>query len=120
MKNIIQNWQYQNITPIGGVCLVKSLVMSINVLQVLPTPPNEYFKKSDKMFLDFVCENKGHEMSICEDINKGGLKLISLAEMDLSLKLKLVRKMITSDPEWLDFAYTYKIDTISNHSHRLP
>ena len=65
MRNIIQNWLYRNITPIGRVCIAKSLIMSkiIHVLQSLPSPPEENYKKLDKIILDFVWKKKRHEIN---------------------------------------------------------
>ena len=61
MKNLMQSWLYRNITPIGRVRIVKSLVMSkvIHILQALPTSTNEYFKKLEALFLNFIWETKG-------------------------------------------------------------
>ena len=50
MKKLMHLWFYRNITPIGRVCIVKSLVLSkiIHVLQALPTRDIEYMKKIEK------------------------------------------------------------------------
>ena len=117
MKNLMQSWLYRNITPIGRVCIVKSLVMSkvIHILQALPTPTNEYFKKLEALFLNFIWKNKRHEINkdlLAEKIDSGGLNMISLQEMDIGLKLTWLRKMVASSPEWLDLAKTYKIDRL--------
>ena len=50
MEKLIQLWMFCNITPIGRVCVAKSLILSkiIHVLQSLPSPPPEYLKKIEK------------------------------------------------------------------------
>ena len=118
MKKIMQDWIYRNITPTGRVCIVKSLVMSkiIHVLQALPTPPEEFFKSLETLFINFIWKNKRHEINkklVCETIENGGLNLISLQEMDLGLKLTWIRKVITKNPDWLDFAIMNKIDRLT-------
>ena len=61
-------------------------------------------------------KNKRHKINkknlIWEDIEKGGLKLISLSEMDMCLKITWIFEIIVSEPEWPDFATTYRIDRL--------
>ena len=117
MKKLIQNWLYRNITSIGRICIVKSLIMSkvIHVLQALPSPSKEYFKSIETIFINFVWKNKRHEINkklIGGSIEQGGLNMISLEEMDKGLKLTWIRNLVTQDTEWLDLAKKYKIDRL--------
>ena len=65
MKKIIQNWLYRNITPIGRVCIAKSLILSkiIHILQALPTPPSKFLKAIENLLVDFIWKNKRHEIN---------------------------------------------------------
>ena len=127
MRKIIQLWMFRNITPMGRVCIAKSLILSkiTHVLQALPTPPNTYYKKIEKMINDFIWKKKRHEISkqtLYFNYQKGGLNMIDIAEFDLSLKLTWVRKTIQSDHEWSHFALENKIDKLvwtgENYHHQ--
>ena len=117
LQKIIQNWTHRNISPIGRVCVSKSLLVSkiTHVLQSLPSPPKDYFKKLEKLLVDFIWKNKRHEINktlLCSDYNMGGLKMMDLIEFDMSLKLTWVRKTLTGNFEWTGFAKEYKIDRL--------
>ena len=127
MKNLMQIWLYQNITPTGQVYIVKSLILSkiIHILQSLPAPVKEYFRKIEKKFLDLIWKGKRHEVSkstLCLNTEEGGLNMINLTEFDQSLKLTWIRKTINSNADWLNFAKFYKTEhllmTDVNH-HKL-
>ena len=65
MKKIIQGWLYRNITPIGRVCIAKSLILSkiIHILQALPTPPSNFLKAIENLLVDFIWKNKRHKIN---------------------------------------------------------
>ena len=65
MRKLIQLWMYRNITPIGIICIAKSLILSkiTHVLQALPSPPNIYLKNIEKMIIDFIWREKRHDLS---------------------------------------------------------
>ena len=65
MKKILHLWFYRNITPIGRVCIVKSLVLSkiIHVLQSLPSPDAEYMKTIEKLCIVLYGEKKGMKLT---------------------------------------------------------
>ena len=113
IKKLVQNWIHRNITPVGRVCVAKSLLISkiTHVLQALPTPPKEYLLKIDKILIDFIWKNKRHEINkntLCLEYDYG-LKMMELSEFDMSLKLTWVRKAITDTFEWSSFADEHKI-----------
>ena len=114
IKKLVQNWMYRNITPIGRVCVAKSLLISkvTHVLQALPTPPKEYLLKIDKILIDFIWKHKHHEVNkntLCLEYDMGGLKMIELSEFDMSLKLTWVHKAISDNFKWSEFANEHQI-----------
>ena len=87
MKKLMHLWVYRNITPIGRVCILKSLILSkiIHVLQSLPTPNVEYMTKIEKLCINFIWKNKRHEVNkhtLCLPIEQGGLNMVNLKEFD--------------------------------------
>ena len=117
MEKILHSWSCRNITPIGKVAILKSLVLSkiTHLLQALPSPDNQTLKNIDKMCTDFIWGKKRHEVSkqtLNKDIKDGGLKMIPMSEFDKSLKITWLRKMIQGTPDWLEFAEAYKIERL--------
>ena len=115
MEKLIQLWMFRNITPIGRICVAKSLILSkiIHVLQSLPSPPPEYLKKIEKILINFIWKGKRHEIkkeTLYLEYGSGGLNMVDISKFDQSLKLTWVRKIVTGEYEWSDFAREYKID----------
>ena len=117
VKNIIKAWGCRNITPIGRIAVLKSLVLSkiTHIIQSLPTPCDETFKTLEDMSYSFIWNKKRHEVkrqTLCKDIKDGGLNMLNIKEFEKSLKITWLRKLITTSPEWEEFAQYYKIDTL--------
>ena len=60
MENIIKIWQQRNLTLIGKVLRVKSLLISqlVYKLSILQTPHNNYLDKVDNIIQCFLWDNK--------------------------------------------------------------
>ena len=117
IKKLMQAWTCRNITPIGRITILKSLILSkiIHILQSLPSPCTETLNTLDKMNFDFIWKGKRHEVNkkvLCLDWEHGGLNMINLKDFDMSLKITWLRKLIVQDPDWLEFALHYRIDKI--------
>ena len=117
MKNLMQSWICRNITPIGRIAVLKSLIISkiIHILQSLPSPNINTLKELDKLNYNFIWRNKRHEVSkttLCLDQEHGGLNMFNLIEFDMSLKLTWLKKLYVQSPEWAEFALYYKIDRL--------
>ena len=117
IKKLMQSWSCRNITPMGRITVLKSLILSkiIHILQSLPTPSTCTLNEIDKLNFDFIWKKKRHEVSkttLCLNWDKGGLDMINLKEFDMSLKLTWLRKYLKQSPEWSEFANFYNIDNI--------
>ena len=96
IKKLIRTWSSRSLTPYGKVTIVKSLLLSkiTHILLSLPSPSVIMFKNIEKMFLDFIWNNKPAKFSksILEvEIKNGGLKLHNLKIFDQSLKLGWIK-----------------------------
>ena len=114
---LIQIWSCRNITPIGRITVLQSLVFSkiIHILQSLPSPSITMMQELKKMSIDFIWKKKRHEVSkktLYLKCEQGGLNLINIQEFDLSLKLTWLRKSIYQSPDWLEFFTHYKLDRL--------
>ena len=61
MRSIIKSWSCRNITPIGKIAVLKSLVLSkiTHIIQSLPSPSEELIKIIEKMAYNLYGEQKG-------------------------------------------------------------
>ena len=117
MKCITKAWGCRNITPVGRITVLKSLVLSkiTHVLLSLPTPCTETLTIIDDLCYKFIWKGR-HKVSkstLCKDFNDGGLKMLNMKEFDKSLKITWIRKLLTTNPDWEEFAIYYKIDRLT-------
>ena len=123
IKKLKRTWSSRSLTPYGKVTIVKSLLLSkiTHILLSLPSPSVIMFKNIEKMFLDFIWNNKPVKFSksILEaEIKNGGLKLHNLKIFDQSLKLGWIKRFSTSNGKWKIFLeleefhkiYTFGVD----------
>ena len=117
MTKLMHSWSCRNITPLGRITVLKSLILSkiIHILQSLPSPTQATLKELDKANFDFIWRNKRHEVNklvLCQEWNKGGLNMLNVQEFDMSLKITWLRKLMMDAPEWEEFASLYKIERL--------
>ena len=117
MKHIFNAWSCRNITPIGRVTILKSLVLSkiTHVLLTLPSPDNDTIKILDNLSYNFIWKNKRHEVSkktITKEIKAGGLKMLNIKKFDGSLKITWLRRLLNDTPEWEEFANHYRVNRL--------
>ena len=117
MEGTLKSWGFRNITPIGKVTILKSLVLSkiTHILQALPSPPKHLLTTIEKLCFDFIWSKKRHEVkreTAYKDIGDGGLKMMNIVEFDYSLKLTWLRKILNTEPDWIEFPTKYKINRL--------
>ena len=115
MSKLMHSWSCRNITPLGRITVLKSLILSkiIHILQSLPSPDQSTLKEIDKKNFDFIWRKKRHEVNkitLCQEWQNGGLNMINLQEFDMSLKITWLRKLSSADLEWEEFARHYNAD----------
>ena len=117
LRGTIKAWGCRNITPIGKIAVLKSLVLSkiTHILQSLPSPSEDLIKVMEKMAYNFIWGEKRHEVkkqTLCKDFKDGGLTMLNLREFEKSLETTWLRKLLTTSPEWEEFALHYKVDRL--------
>ena len=65
-KNVCANWQLRNLTLIGKINIIKSLMISkiVHMLLSLPSPKAETFEKIENIFLNFGGKGKPHKFKL--------------------------------------------------------
>ena len=66
VQSILHNWAYRNLTIIGKIVVINSLISSLFVHKflALPSPPVEFFKRYKAMITDFLWNGKVSKNSL--------------------------------------------------------
>ena len=89
VSNLIHHWSKRNLTVLGRITVVKSLLIPKfnHLILSIPTPSRTFLKRLQKMIYDFVWKNKKDKISrdqLSNDYADGGLRLF---KVDFSLRL---------------------------------
>ncbi|WP_419635460.1 reverse transcriptase domain-containing protein, partial [Thiolapillus sp.] len=105
IKALYKVWLKRQITPLGRVAVLKSLILSkiVYLWLLLPNPPDKLVDALQKTMYKFVWNRKQDRISrkiAIKSIAKGGLGIPKLRDYINALKLIWVRKLKTSDHKW--------------------
>ena len=98
-------WLKRQITPLGRVAVLKSLILSkiIHLWMLLPNPPDNLVNELQKTVFQFVWNRKQDRISrkiAVRSIAKGGLGIPNIKTYINALKLIWIRKLKTSEHKW--------------------
>ena len=96
IKSIITLWKRRNLTPLGKVTVIKSLLLPIfNHLFISIPNPND-------IFFEFLWTGpaKIKQKVVVKQYCEGGLKMINLKAFVNSMKLTWLRRVILSNSPW--------------------
>ena len=105
IKALYKVWLKRQITPLGRVAVLKSLILSkiIHLWILLPNPPASVVDALQKTVFQFVWNRKQDRISrkvTVKTIAKGGLGIPDIGHYINALKLSWIRKLKTSDDKW--------------------
>ena len=109
VDGILNTWSNRNLTLMGKIVVVNSLVNSLftHKFVALPTPPEKFFDMYKKKILKFIWNDKPHKVSyrkLVQDYAKLGLRLVDLQTKDLAMKASWVNKFANRE-EQLNWFY---------------
>jgi exonuclease III len=120
VRRLTQIWLKRNITPLGRVAVLKSLILSklIHLWILLPKPPDNLINDLQKLCYSFVWGNKIDRISrktAIKSIYDGGMGLPDIRKYIMSLKLTWIRKFKVNNHKWKNiilenFDYFNKLD----------
>ena len=101
----LNTWSKRNLTPIGKIVVLKTLIVSkiVHLLISLPTPSNKTIKDLNSLFYQFLWDGKPDKIkreTLKQKLENGGLSMIDIELFDQSLKLAWVRRLFTSKSKW--------------------
>jgi hypothetical protein len=105
IKILFRIWMKRNITPLGRVAILKSLILSklVHLWMLLPNPPDNCATDFQKAIFKFIWNKKQDRISrknIIKNIQKGGLGVVDIKSYANSLKLAWIRKLEGGTHRW--------------------
>ena len=101
VTRILAVWSKRQITPLGKIVVIKSIVLSkfIHLFMVLPNPSPEWLKKLEKLFFHFLWKrtDKVARVQLVQDYAEGGLRMVHLDSFIKSMKLSWIRRLLISE-----------------------
>ena len=122
---LIRAWSGRNITPLGKITLIKSLLISkiTHILLSLPTPNDNTIEKLENVFKNFIWQQKPPKFRrvIMETtVDLGGLKMINLRIFDNALKISWIKRLKNQDDWWEKFPRHFNIHNIITFGDKYP
>ena len=107
----IEQWKRRNITPIGKICIIKTLLLSklVHFFIALPNPSFKLIKEIETMLFSFLwCgkRDKVKRTKIIQKYEEDGLKMINVKAFMDSMKLSWLKRLFTSKADWSYIALT--------------
>lgn len=105
LKAIITSWKRRNLTPIGKIHIIKSLLISqLNYLFItLPNPSEKYISQLNSIIYNFLWNGNRHQIKkdvVVQKYINGGFKMIDLLCFINSLKLGWIRRLTSASGKW--------------------
>ena len=107
MDATIDRWKKRNLTLVGKITVLKSLILSklVYPLSIMKLPNDEFIDELEKKFLAFVWDDKKPKVSsniLVQPINKGGLNYPKLKYFILSQKYTWINRLMdnTNKAKW--------------------
>jgi len=118
MRNQIRVWSKRNITVLGRVVVVKSLVLAkLNYIgQMLPNPSSDYLKTVNDEIYKFIWQGKPDKIKrdqMTQSYENGGVKMPNVEKHLQALKTSWIRRISLGDQKWKRLFYN-SINIISD------
>ena len=109
IKKEISQWHRRNLTPLGKITVIKSLLISklVHLFTALPNPPQAEVKILERLFFSFLWGNKRDPVKRAKAVQKfseGGLGMIDVHAFVRSLKLTWLKRYMTAKSAWTEIA----------------
>ena len=107
MQKDLNSWSNRDLTPLGKVTVIKTLIISkiVHLLTTLPTPSIKIMNEINTMLYNFLWNGKPDKMrrSLAKQkMSEGGIGMIDVSLFDKSLKLTWIRRFFKHQSRWKD------------------
>ena len=100
ISQLINQWSKRNLTVLGRVTIVKSLILSKLTFLILslPDPPKAFIKELDTMLYKFIWKggDRVTRNQMIQTYSKGGVKMIDLCSYIAALKCTWIRRLLNT------------------------
>ena len=119
MEKLISLWKNRNLTLIGKITIIKTLLISkiIHILLSLPKPSEDTFKMIEEIFKKFLWGDKPPKFktSTLENTTaNGGLQFPDIRKIDTIMKASWVKRIYKSNEGWASTPVFYGLNEIEN------
>ena len=100
-ENIVLSWKKRNLTMIGRIAVVKSLILpNLTYLANTSSINKEYINKFKKLIYNFIWDSKREKIkriTLSQDYTEGGLKITDIDNYIAAIKLSWVKRLTTGE-----------------------
>lgn len=105
IKNIMKQWSRRNLTVIGRITVVKTLVIPVlnHLFVSLPNPSKTMTSQISDLLYEFVWNSRTHRVKrdvLVKDIYQGGLKMLDINSFIPALKSTWIRRIFQREKKW--------------------
>ena len=105
MKGLFKQWNKRNLTPIGKITVVKSLILPVlnHLFIALPNPSIEIIKDIEDMLYTFIWKSSVNRVKkdiMQKEYQEGGFKMINIHSFILALKSAWIRRLFFNNCKW--------------------
>ena len=120
MEKLNSIWKCRNLTLIGKITIIKTLMISkiIHILLSLPKPSEESFKRIENVFCKFLWKEKPpkFKISTLENLTAdGGLQFPDIRKIDMFMKASWIKRIYKADGGWSATPIAYGLDKIYDY-----
>ena len=117
MEKLVSIWKNRNLTLIGKITIIKTLLISkiIHILLSLPSPSEELFKNIEEVFTKFLWNDKPPKFKLFtleQQTANGGLQFPDIRKIDKTMKASWIKRMYKSDEGWASVPVFYGLNRI--------
>ena len=117
IQKLIRIWQLRNLTIVGKITIIKSLLISkfIHILLSLPSPKETLFKRIESLFDLFLWNGSTPKFrrDIMENkVEDGGLQYPNLRHVDATMKVSWFKRLYKSNEGWASIPNFYNMNDI--------
>ena len=97
IRRILMQWSRRHLTPYGKITIIKTQALSkiVYLLINIPDPPVEFITSLDKLFFEFLWDNKPPRINrdiMCAPYSSGGFGMIDLYDFIGSMKISWLKR----------------------------
>ena len=117
VNKLMYNWSRRNLTVLGRVTIVKSLILSklTFLILTLPDPPDAFIKELSKSLYNFIWKgiDRVSRNQMIQDFKNGGVRMVDVSSYMQALKATWIRRLLKEgNSQWVKIFY--KLTDIKN------